>query len=169
MNSAVKIPTKPRFIAANKRLGERALSSRRGMPLRLSDEDLERLEAVIDESKDEFTGNISAQLRHLRNLIQEIDTADLDRYPAIVHEVKATSYQIKGLAGMFGYQNMTNVASMLLSYADNKIRFTKRQLIVVGIHIDLLYVILAKRLTKIAPGLEAELTAALSLLVARWP
>ena len=169
MNTAVKLPTKPRFIAANKRLGERALSSRRGMPLRLSDDDLERLETVIDESKDEFTGNISAQLRHLRNLIKEIDTADLDRYPAIVHEVKATAYQIKGLAGMFGYQNMTNVATMLLGYADSKTRFTKRQLIVVGIHIDLLYVILAKRLTKIAPGLEAELTAALSLLITRWP
>jgi hypothetical protein len=70
---------------------------------------------------------------------------------------------------MFGYQNMTNVATMLLGYADSKTRFTKRQLIVVGIHIDLLYVILAKRLTKIAPGLEAELTAALSLLITRWP
>jgi chemotaxis protein histidine kinase CheA len=162
MSTAVKIHTKPRFIAANKSLGERALSSRRGMPLRLSEDDLERLEAVIEESKDEFTGNISAQLRHLRRLIQEIDTADLDRYPAI-------AYQIKGLAGMFGYQNMTNVASMLLSYTDNKSRFTRRQLVVVGIHIDLLYVILAKRLTKIAQGLEAELTAALSLLVTRWP
>ena len=158
-----------RFTEPDMRLSKKATSLTTGFPLRLSDADLAKLEAVIENAKDEFTSTVLARLRQLRGLVAQMTTLPDARKLPLVEEVKAAAYEIKGLGTMFGYPNLTAVASMLHNYVDTKPRFSRRQAAVVGIHVDLLYVIVAQRLTYLAPSTETELMAALALLVARWP
>ncbi len=168
--SSVSRPNmRARYMEADQRLSKKAVSLTKGFPMQLSDEDLARIEAVIENSKDEFTTSVLARLRHLRGLVTTMMQTGEDSQAALAMDVKATAYEIKGLGGMFGYPNLTSVASMLHKYVDAKMVLTRKQLLVVGVHIDLLYVILVRKISIISPSLEAELAAALALLVARWP
>jgi hypothetical protein len=167
--AATRPRIRARFLEADQTLSKKAMSLTSGYPLRLSGDDLAKLETVVENAKDEFTTTVLSRLRQLRTLIGQINASPNTIQPALVREVKSTAYEIKGLGTMFGFPNLTSVASMRHNYVDRKPRLTNRQVSVVGIHIDLLYMILAQRLTQIPTSLESELMAALALLVARWP
>jgi hypothetical protein len=157
------------FLAADERLSKKALNATKGVPLVLTDEDVGRLEDVIDRARDEFAMSVKARLKGLRQALTALRSDATDPKAALLAEIKAAAYELKGLGSMFGYPILTTVASMLHGYLDRRSELLGRQAAVVGIHVDVLYVVIARKVTRMVRATENELLSSLALLATRFP
>ena len=160
---------KATFVAADEKLSRKALSATKGVPLVLTDDDVARLEEVIDRSREEFAVSVKARLKILRGALAALRDSATDPRTALLTDIKSAAYELKGMGTMFGYPVLTTVASMLHGYVDTKNGLLGRQIAVVRLHVDVLYVVIARKLTRMVRATENELLSSLALLATRFP
>ncbi len=158
---------KPQFLRPNENLKRKALNFEKGFGLTLSDEEVEQIAAVVEESRDGFIAQIAAKLKTMRQAAAQIDPSDDRGIAEFLQEIREQSYAIKGLGGTFGYPLLTAVAKSLNDYVERKRSLAEKQLTVVTLHIKMLYAVLAERLTTVDPETEARLLTAFQELTAK--
>jgi hypothetical protein len=78
------------------------------------------------------------------------------------------SLAAKGLGGTFGYPLVTAIASSLNDFVGKLRAADKSQLMVIRLHIDALYVILARQMSQLRPETEGELIASLRIMTEKF-
>lgn len=127
-------------------LKKKAVNFTTGLDLRLTPELVRRLERVVHESRDRFTKDIGDRLAVMRRQLAETG-ADPDEQRALVGRIYESSLEIKGAGGTIGYDLLTQIGKSLNDFVYGLSRLDARQVRVVGLHIDALYVVLANRVT----------------------
>ena len=158
---------KARIIRPPDDLRRRALNATRGLNIQLSPDERTRIEAAVHRSKDRFVTQIADKLKALRAAQGEAETRPelRERYLA---QLRDDSLAVKGLGGTFGYPVVTTIAASLNDFVLKVAAADKNQLLVIRHHIDALYVILARQLSRLRPETEGELVASLKILTAKF-
>ena len=157
---------KPQFLRPNETLKRKALNFEKGLGLTLTEEEQAHVETAVDNSRDTFISQVAGKLRILRQVLLAI--ADSEPNPELIEQTRTESYAIKGLGATFGFPLLTAVAKSLNDYVEERRKaLNRRQVEVVRLHVDMLYVVLAERLTKVDPEREQELLNAFEKLTAK--
>ena len=157
---------KTRIIRPPDDLRRRALNATRGLNIDLTPEERERIETAVHRSKNRFVSQIAAKLRALRVTHLEVEQK-ADLRPAYLSQLRDESLSIKGLGGTFGYPLVTAIAASLNDFVLKRATVTDRQLMVIRLHIDTIYVILAQDTAEMRPETETELMASFRALTVR--
>ena len=80
---------------------------------------------------------------------------------SLIARIVADALEIKGMGGTFKFPLLTQVAKSLHDYATQIHEPNAWNTVIVGHHIDALYVVLAQRITGLGGRIEAELLKAL--------
>lgn len=158
---------KAQFLRPNETLKRKALNFERGLGLTLSDEEIDRVTKAVDNSRDEFISSVATKLRAIRVNLPQAIAGGAEAISALLAETKRESYEIKGLGATFGFPLLTAIAKFLNDYVMDRRTLTGRQVEVVRLHVDMLYVVLAQRLTHIDPEREQELLTAFEELTTK--
>jgi len=159
-----------RIINPPQDLKRRAISATKGLNIELTPGELAKIETAVHKSKDRFVGQVAEKLKVLRSthLVAEKNPGIHTMY---LGQLLDESLAIKGLAGTYGFHLVTAVASSLNDFVMNRTAATDRQLIVIRLHIDMLYVLLA-RAQQPRGGMhaetEGELLASFKILTAKY-
>jgi len=140
-------------------LKRKAVNYSKGFDLKLTPEVLEKLEQVVHKSRDKFTADIAGRLSAMRRTVAE-DHDRPDRHPELITVVAGASLEIKGAGGTIGFDLLTRLGKSLNDFVDGLERLTDRQLVVISLHIDAMYAILANRIMGSGGKVEAEIVAA---------
>jgi hypothetical protein len=161
------VSKKPRIIRPPDDLRRRAVNATRGLNIELSADERGRIEAAVHRSKDRFVAQIAEKLRALRAAQGQAEQQPelRERYLA---QLRDESLAVKGLGGTFGYPVVTTIAASLNDFVLKLKTADTEQLVVIRHHIDALYVILARQLSKLRPETEGELVASLKILTAKF-
>ena len=159
-----------RIINPPQDLKRRAISATKGLNIDLTPEEIAKIETAVHKSKDKFVSQVAEKLRALR-----VTHHDVEKVPelqgAYLAQLRDESLAIKGLAGTFGFHLITTMASSLNDYVLKRTDASARQLIVIRLHIDMLYVLLA-RAQQPGGGMraetEGELLASFKILTAKY-
>lgn len=127
-------------------LKRKAVNSRVGFELRITPEVIKRLEEVVHKSRDTFTEDIAKRLVAMRGQVAEVAAGAADHAEAIA-AVYESSLEIKGAGGTIGYDLLTMIGKSLNDLVTGLEQFDRRQIEVIGLHIDALYAVLANRIT----------------------
>ena len=157
---------KVRIIRPPDDLRRRAVNTTRGLNFDLTSDEIRRIETAVHRSKDRFVSQVAEKLKALRALHQEAETKPELR-PAYLAELRDETLAIKGLGGMFGYSLVTSIAGNLNDFVLKRQTVDTPQLTVIRLHIDSIYVILARKAEALKPELEGELVASFRLLTAK--
>ncbi|MBP7066077.1 hypothetical protein [Ferrovibrio sp.] len=155
---------RPRIIKAPQGLRQRAINYKTGFDLNLTDELRARIEATILESKDEFSTEVLDKLREMRRLAKEAEVDEFQRI-FILGTITDLAFDVKGMGGTFGFPLLTQLAKSLHDFMAKLALPNDRQFEVISIHIDALYVVLARGISGTGGKLEQELLAGLRLAV----
>ncbi len=153
-----------RIIKAPQGLRQRAVNYKTGFDLNLSDELRARIEATIMESKDDFSTEVLEKLREMRRLAKEAESDEFQRI-FILNGITELAFDVKGMGGTFGFPLLTQLAKSLHDFMGKLALPNDRQFEVISIHIDALYVVLARGITGVGGALEQELLSGLRLAV----
>ncbi|MBP6819745.1 MAG: hypothetical protein KBC46_10630 [Ferrovibrio sp.] len=153
-----------RFIKAPQGLKQRAVNYKTGLELNLTDEVRSKIEATIMESKDEFSNEVLGKLREMRRLAAEAETDEFQRI-FILNNITDLAFDVKGMGGTFGFPLLTHLAKSLHDFMSKMALPNDRQFEVISIHIDALYVVLARGITGVGGRLEKELLDSLRIAV----
>ncbi|WP_428246884.1 hypothetical protein [Ferrovibrio sp.] len=153
-----------RFIKAPQGLKQRAVNYKTGLELNLTDEVRSKIEATIMESKDEFSNEVLGKLREMRRLAAEAETDEFQRI-FILNNITDLAFDVKGMGGTFGFPLLTHLAKSLHDFMGKMALPNDRQFEVISIHIDSLYVVLARGITGVGGRLEKELLDSLRIAV----
>lgn len=159
-----------RIINPPQDLKRRALSATKGLNIDLTPQELARIETAVHKSKDKFVSQVAEKLKALR-----MTHHDIEKNPSLqgayLAQLKDESLAIKGLAGTFGFHLITTMATSLNDFVLKRTAASERQLIVIRLHIDMLYVLLA-RAQQPRGGMraetEGELLASFKILTAKY-
>ncbi|MFH1805654.1 MAG: transcriptional regulator [Pseudomonadota bacterium] len=155
------------IIPAQTELKRRTVNYAKGMDINLSPEQLMELEQVVQRSTDNFVRQIGSDLADTRQLV--IDAVKDNSKSAIALQgCVDLAYSVKALGGTFQYPLMTQIAKSLETFILDRSTATKKQLLVMQLHIDALYVILASRVTGFGSTVEQATIAALAKLAERY-
>lgn len=159
----------PRIISPPQDLKRRALSATHGLSLELTPQELLQIEAVVHKSKDRFVAQVAEKLKSLRAMQQEAER-DASLRPTFLGLLRDESLAIKGLGGTFGFPLVTTIASSLNDYVAQRKTCDVRQLLIVRLHIDTIYVLLARgrQPQGLRAETEGELLASFKILTARY-
>ena len=148
------------IIPAQTELRQKAVNSTTGVDIALTPTELDKLEAVIQESKDEFVIEAADLLKRLRMTLGRArkNREDADAFVQIARDV---AYDIKALGGTFNYQLMTAIAKSLHDFLDGREVLTGKQYDLVGLHADMLYLVLSRHMQ--GPGGPTEQQIVLAL------
>jgi hypothetical protein len=159
-----------RIINPPQDLKRRAISATKGLNIELTPAELARIETAVHKSKDRFVGQIAEKLKVLRSTHQ-VAEKNPAIHPMYLGQLLDESLAIKGLAGTYGFHLVTTVASSLNDFVMNRTAATDRQLIVIRLHIDMLYVLLARAQQPhggMRAETEGELLASFKILTAKY-
>jgi len=157
---------KPRLIKASQSLRQRAVSFTAGLELELTDEVRAKIEAVIGESADSFAQEVLAKLKDMRRQVKAAEDDELQRI-FILSNISEIAFDIKGMGGTFGYPLLSHLAKSLHDFTGKLGLPNEAQLEVISIHIDALYVVLARGVGGAGDKLEKELLDSLGVAVAK--
>ena len=157
---------KVRIIRPPDDLRRRAVNATRGLNFDLTKAEISRIETAVHRSKDRFVSQVAEKLKALRALHQDAETTP-DLRPAYLGQLRDESLAIKGLGGMFGYPLVTSIAGSLNDFVLKRETVDDKQLAVVRLHIDSIYVILARKASSMKPEVEGELVASFKILTAK--
>ncbi len=157
---------KVRIIRPPDDLRRRAVNTTRGLNLDLTAAELARIESAVNRSKDRFVSQIAEKLKTLRALHIEAE-AKPELRPAYLAQLRDESLAIKGLGGTFGYHVVTSIAASLNDFVLKRQTVDGPQLLVIRLHIDAIYVILARKAATMRPEDEGELVASFRILTAK--
>lgn len=158
---------KVRIIRPPDDLRRRAVNATRGLNLDLTPAEISRIEAVVHRSKNRFVSQVAEKLKVLRAVHQEASEKP-DLRAAYLGQLRDESLAIKGLGGTFGYPVVTAIAASLNDFMRDRQSVDDRQLLVVRLHIDAIYIILARKAASLRPDVESELVASFKLLAAKY-
>ncbi len=157
---------KVRIIRPPDDLRRRAINNVRGLNLDLSAAELSRIEAVVHRSKDKFTSQVAEKLKLLRLTHLEAEQKPELR-ATYLNQLRDESLAIKGLGGTFGFPLVTAIAGNLNDFVLKRETVDDRQLAVIRLHVDAIYVILARKMSSLRAEIEGELLASLKILTER--
>lgn len=157
---------KVRIIRPPDDLRRRAINPTRGLNLDLTPGEIARIETAVHRSKNRFVSQIAEKLKTLRVLHLDAE-AKPELRPAYLGQLRDESLAIKGLGGTFGYPLVTSIAASLNDFVLKRETATAAQLAVIRLHIDAIYVILARKNAALRPELEGELVASFKILTAK--
>jgi hypothetical protein len=138
---------KVQIIQPSTDLRKRAVNFKTGFGVILSPQETQKLQMVVEKSSDQFTRQVGEKLKALREEMAAFDDAD--------------ALEIKGMGGTFKFPLLTQIAKSLHDYATQIREPNAWNTVIVGHHIDALYVVLAQRITGLGGRIEAELLKAL--------
>lgn len=157
---------KPRLIKAPQGLRQRAVNFTTGLELTLTDEVREKIEAVIEASADSFAQEILDKLRDMRQQVKAAEDDELQRI-FILSNIAEIAFDIKGMGGTFGYPLLSHLAKSLHDFIGKLGLPNEAQLEVISIHIDSMYVVLARGIGGTGGKMEQELLDNLGIAVAK--
>ncbi len=159
-----------RIINPPQDLKRRAVSATKGLNIELTPQELAKIETAVHKSKDKFVSQVAEKLKALR-----VTHHDVERTPelqgAYLAQLRDESLAVKGLAGTFGFHLITTMASSLNDYVLKRADASDRQLIVIRLHIDMLYVLLSRAQQPhggMRAETEGELLASFKILTAKY-
>ncbi len=158
---------KARIIRPPDDLRRRAVNATRGVNIELTPEERTRIEAAVHRSKDRFVAQVADKLKTLRAAQAEAETKPEMRQ-RYIEQLRDESLAVKGLGGTFGYPLVTTIAASLNDFVIKLAQADTPHLLVIRHHIDALYVILARQLSRLRPETEGELVASLKILTAKF-
>ncbi len=156
MASKVKV----QIIQPSTDLRKRAVNFKTGFGVILSPQETQKLQAVVEKSSDEFTRKIGERLKALREEMAKFDDGEAPPM-SLIDRIAADALEIKGLGGTFKFPLLTQIAKSLHDYVAQIREPNAWNTVIVGHHIDALYVVLAQRITGLGGRIEAELLKAL--------
>ena len=157
---------KPRLIKAPQGLRQRAVNFTTGLELTLTDEVRAKIEAVIEESADTFAQDVLAKLRDMRQQVKAAEDDELQRI-FILSNISEIAFDIKGMGGTFGYPLLSHLAKSLHDFIGKLGLPNEAQLEVISIHIDSMYVVLARGIGGTGGKMEQELLDNLGIAVSK--
>jgi hypothetical protein len=160
------VAKKTRIIRPPDDLRRRALNATRGLNIDLTPEERARIETAVHRSKDRFVSQVADKLRGLRTVHLEVEQKPEMR-PGYLNQLRDESFSIKGLGGTFGYPLVTAIAASLNDFVLKRAMVNEKQLMVVRLHIDAIYVILAQQQSTLGRDAENELIASFRILTER--
>ena len=134
---------KPRLIKAPQGLRQRAVNHTTGLELTLTDEVRAKIEQVIDASADTFAKEVLDKLKDMRRQVKAAEDDELQRI-FILSNIAEIAFDIKGMGGTFGYPLLSHLAKSLHDFIGKLGLPNEAQLEVISIHIDSMYVVLAR-------------------------
>jgi hypothetical protein len=152
--------TKVQVIQPTGELRKRAVNYKKGFSVELTSSEMIQLEKVVHQSKDRFVSAVVEKLQSLRAAAQAV-TDDGLSIPAFLKSVERDSFEMKGLGGTFDFPLLTQVAKSLNDYVRGLRNIGKVQVDIIILHVDALYVILARHITGEGGATEAEVLSAL--------
>jgi len=158
---------KAQIIPPQTDLKRRAVNSKVGFALNPTPEDLKKIEAVVHKSTDKFIAQAADMLKRLREGYRAAEGNKKLR-PAFLKQVREDSLSIKGLGGMFNFPLMTAIGKSLNDFCDGKGDMDDRQMRIVSLHVDALYVILARRIEGEGSDQEGQVLQAFREAVAKF-
>lgn len=135
-----------RIIPAAQDLKRRTVNYRKGLDLNLSQQDIERIQSAIDHSRDRCATEVADQLSFMQRALPDAQR-DKRQRPAFLRSARASSFDIKGLGGMFGFPLLTAFAKSLNDFVGPLRDANNTQMAVIHTHIDAMYVVLMQRIT----------------------
>jgi len=141
-------------------LRKRAVNFKTGFGVILTPEETVKLQTVVEKSSDTFVRQVAAKLKQLREALAALDDGAAP-HPGLIERVAVDALEIKGLGGTFKFPLLTQIAKSLHDYATQIREPNAWNTVIVGHHIDALYVVLAQRITGLGGRIEAELLKAL--------
>jgi predicted DNA-binding protein len=157
---------KVRLIKAPQGLRQRAVNFTTGLELTLTDEVRAKIEAVIAESTDTFAQEVLEKLRDMRSQVRAAEDDELQRI-FILSNIAEIAFDIKGMGGTFGYPLLSHLAKSLHDFVGKLGLPNEAQLEVISIHIDAMYVVLARGIGGTGGQMEKELLDNLGTAVAK--
>lgn len=148
-------------------LKQRAVNFVKGFDINLSPEELEKLELVVQRSSETFVRDIGKDLMDCRRLIISALSDKTKRGDAVTIS-SDLAYSVKALGGTFQYPLMTQIAKSMEGFVADRTTANEKQLLVIQLHIDSLYIILAGRVTGFGSTVEQATVAALTKLAERY-
>ncbi|MCC9622522.1 transcriptional regulator [Thalassospira sp. MA62] len=139
----------------------------RGIDMNLSPTQLEELEQVVQHSSELFVRDIGKDLTECRKQVIA-GLSDPTKRGLAVRESSDLAYAVKALGGTFEYPLMTQIAKSLENFVADRTTANEKQLMVMQLHIDSLYVILAGRVTGFGSSVEQATVAALTKIATRY-
>ncbi|MCC4241599.1 MULTISPECIES: transcriptional regulator [Thalassospira] len=155
------------IIPAQTDLKRRAVNFVKGFDINLSPEQLEELEKVVQRSSETFVRDIGKDLMDCRRMIIQALGDKTKRQDAVATS-SDLAYSVKALGGTFQYPLMTQIAKSMENFVADRTTANEKQLLVIQLHIDSLYVILAGRVTGFGSTVEQATVAALTKLAERY-
>ena len=148
-------------------LRKRAVNFKTGFGVVLSAGETQKLQNVVEKSSEKFVRDIGATLRKLRE-----DLAALPEGEILTNDMLARvandAVDIKGLGGTFKFPLLTQIAASLHDYVQKIETPSAWNAVIVGHHIDALYVVLAQRITGFGGQVESEVLVALRTASAKY-
>ncbi|MCR9256929.1 MAG: transcriptional regulator [Alphaproteobacteria bacterium] len=157
---------KAQIIPPQTDLKRRAVNSKVGFAINPTPEDLKKIEAVVHKSTDKFITQAADKLKRLREGYRAA-TPNKSLRPAFLKQVREESLSIKGLGGMFNFPLMTAIAKSLNDFTQGRSDVDDKQMSLVSLHIDALYVVLAQRIEGEGSMQESQVLDAFQEAVAK--
>lgn len=108
--------------------------------MRLTSDEVDRIETVIDKSEGRFAGEALAKLRILRARLHATGIASIGNdQAAFCHLVADVALELKGLGGTFGYPVLTAVAKSLHDFIEGRTAMDATRTDIVQHHLDAMY------------------------------
>jgi hypothetical protein len=153
-------PSKVQIIQPSGDLRKRAVNFKTGFGVVLSAGETQKLQNVVEKSSEKFVRDIGAALRKLREDLAALPEGE-PLSMAMLQRVAKDAVDIKGLGGTFKFPLLTQIGKSLHDYVLQIKAPSGWNAVIVGHHIDALYVVLAQRITGFGGQIESELLAAL--------
>lgn len=145
-------------------LKRKAVNYKTGLDLKLDDEMLKKMEALVEKSSGQFIDQTIETLKTLREILARA-AADPATRPEALEQIREEAFQIKGMGGVFGYPLLTEFAKSLHDFLKELNDLDELQQEIVSIHIDTLYVVVAHKIAGSGGPLEAQLRASLKAAI----
>lgn len=145
-------------------LKRKAVNYKTGLDLKLDDEMLKKMEALVQNSSTQFIDQTVATLKALRETLARAAADPASRAEAL-EQIREEAFQIKGMGGVFGYPLLTEFAKSLHDFLKELNDLDELQQEIVSIHIDTLYLVVSHKIAGSGGPLEAQLRASLKAAI----
>src|SRR5690606_26804357 len=116
-------------------LRRKAVNYKTGLDLKLDDEMLQKMEALVQNSSAQFIDQTVETLKALRETLARAAADPATRAEAL-EQIREEAFQIKGMGGVFGYPLLTEFAKSLHDFLKELNDLDELQQEIVSIHID---------------------------------
>lgn len=158
---------KAQIIPASQELRRKAVNFQKGIDVALDEEAIAQLETIISKSSDTFLTEITKNLAVLRASLQQA-RSDSDDHRSLIEDIEEASYHIKALGGTFDFALLTQIAKSLNDFVTDRRTATAKQWDVMRLHVDVMHLVLAQKLTGMGSKVERATVAALMALGRRF-